>query len=83
METKKFARKCDCCGSGFNEGYVIDNGAEYYCSKDCLHKHYTEEEFLSMYGEDGEGDSYYTEWEDPEDMQYELVDGVLKEINNQ
>jgi hypothetical protein len=29
-----FARKCDCCGKGMNEGYH-DNGA-HYCSDRCL-----------------------------------------------
>lgn len=43
-------------------GYCIDSGLKYYCSDECLHKHYTKEEWLDMY-EDG-GDSYYTEWED-------------------
>ena len=45
------------------EGFCIENGLEYYCSDECLHKHYTEDEYLEMY-DDGNGDSYYTEWED-------------------
>jgi hypothetical protein len=49
-----------------NEGYVIGGGSEHYCSDYCLHKHVTHEEFLELY-DDGDGDSYYTEWEDQND----------------
>ena len=55
------ARYCDECGKKMNKGYCIDNGCEYYCSDKCLHKHYTEEEYLDLYN-DGEGDSYWAEW---------------------
>lgn len=59
----RYNRKCSNCGKEMNEGYCIDNGLEYYCSDECLHKHYTEEEYEEMY-DDGNGDSYWTEWED-------------------
>jgi hypothetical protein len=49
-----------------NEGYVIGGGCEHYCSNYCLHKHVTHEEFLELY-DDGDGDAYYTEWEDQND----------------
>lgn len=57
------------------EGYCIDNGCEYYCSDECLHRHYTEEEYLDMYN-NGEGDSYWTVWdcddvEEPENEESE------------
>jgi|LSQX01.1.fsa_nt_gb hypothetical protein len=65
MKTIKmdYPRTCSHCGSGMREGYCIDNGLEYYCSDKCLYEHYTEEEYLEMYDE-GNGDSYWTEWED-------------------
>jgi hypothetical protein len=44
-----------------NEGYVIES-REWYCSDECLHKHVSHEEFLELY-DDGDGDSYWTEWE--------------------
>ena len=66
---KLYAKKCDDCGKVFNEGFCIYGGEEYYCSKPCLHKHYTEKEFEEMY-DDGNGDSYWTAWEDKDDMQY-------------
>lgn len=43
------------------EGYCIDDGREHYCSDECLHYHYSGEEFEQMYA-DGEGTSYYTIW---------------------
>lgn len=56
-------RTCSECGKLMKEGYCIDDGTEYYCSDECLHKNYTEEEWEEMY-DDGEGDSYWTEWEE-------------------
>lgn len=69
MAYKKYARTCDECGKGMNEGYCIDSGCEYYCSDACLHKHYSPKEWEEAYA-DGDGDSYWTTWyEDPdEDM---------------
>ena len=55
-------RKCSHCGKQMTQGYLIHDGNEYYCSDECLHKHYTEEEYLNLY-DDGNGDSYWTEWE--------------------
>ena len=59
-------RICSHCGKPMRAGYCIEGGSEYYCSDECLHEHYTEEEYLEMY-DGGEGDSYWTEWEEDED----------------
>lgn len=80
MTNLKYARKCDECNKGMNSGFVIDGGSEYFCSDECLHKHYTEAEWKLMYGE-GETESYWTEWEDDDDFQFEEVDGELVEID--
>lgn len=56
-------RCCSECGSPMYEGYCIENGAEYYCSDECLHKHLTEEEYEKLYDE-GRGNSYWTSWLD-------------------
>ena len=56
-------RICTECGNEMNQGYLIDNGFEYYCSDKCLHKNYTIEEWEEMY-DDGNSDSYWTEWEE-------------------
>jgi len=61
----KYPRTCDHCGAGMNEGFVIDGGAYYYCTEPCLHANMTEAEYLDAY-DDGEGDSYWTTWEDEE-----------------
>lgn len=72
METKYFARKCDNCGKGMNEGYLADD--EYYCSEPCLRTQYTEAEWLELY-DDGESDYFYwTDW--GEDMWSHVDDEV-------
>lgn len=55
-------RTCDHCGAKMDEGYCVGSGCEYYCSDACLHKHYTPKEWEAIY-RDGDGDSYWTEWE--------------------
>lgn len=61
-EDEENQRTCSECNKEMNEGYCIENGFEYYCSDECLHEHYTDEEFEELY-DDGNGDSYWTEWE--------------------
>ena len=67
----KYARICDKCGNGMNEGYVIGGGEEYYCTPKCLHEVYTPKEWQEMSNDDNitnYGNSsdynYWTEWED-------------------
>ena len=54
-------RICTVCKKIMIKGYIINGGQAYYCSDECLNKHYTREQWNDMYDE--EGDSYYTEWE--------------------
>lgn len=56
-------RVCSECGKPMYEGYCIEDGAEYYCSEECLHKHLSEEEYNELY-DDGNGNSYWTSWLD-------------------
>lgn len=70
-------RRCDICGKPMKSGYVIGGGLEYYCSDKCLHKIYTEEEWNDLYDE-GNSDSYWTEWEDYGD--YEKLEILLLEL---
>lgn len=56
-------RCCSECGKPMYEGFCIENGAEYYCSEECLHKNISEEEYEKLY-DDGKGDSYWTSWLD-------------------
>jgi hypothetical protein len=88
----KYARKCDKCGQGMNEGYFADY--EYFCSDSCLHTEYSAKEWeeLTSNGVVDEeenlyrvpiiNDSYYwTEWEDIEDYQYQIINGILEEMD--
>ncbi len=53
-------RICNECKNQMYKGYVINDGEEYYCTKTCLNKHYSEEEWEELYIY---GNSYWTEWE--------------------
>lgn len=52
-------RVCSECGNIMINGFVVEGTYEYYCSDECLHKHYTEEEYENMYEED---EAYWTQW---------------------
>jgi hypothetical protein len=83
-EAQKYARCCTCCGNGMNEGYFANY--EYFCSDSCLRTEYSAKEWEELASdgvEDEESnDSYYwTEWEDEEDYQYQIINGILEEIN--
>lgn len=54
-------RVCSHCGKVMQEGYCIENGMAYYCSDECLKAEMTWEEYEELYN-DGDGDSYYTDW---------------------
>ena len=59
-ETRR--RRCTICGAEMREGYCYEGGLAYYCSTECLHKHFTDEEWDALYDENG--DSYWTTWEE-------------------
>lgn len=42
------------------EGYCVDSGVAYYCSNDCLHSDFSDEEWIEEY--ENNDQSYYTEW---------------------
>jgi hypothetical protein len=86
---EKFARKCSATNVGMNEGYVVNDGDEYFANKSDLVKwlrdrnvdEYNElsDEFLLTEAYSLE-EYYWTEWYDEEDHQYEMINGVLTEI---
>lgn len=54
-------RVCSICGEKFVEGYYAgETNGKYYCSDECLHKDFTDDEWRDLYTEDGE--NYYTSW---------------------
>ncbi len=53
-------RVCSHCGKLMDNGYVFYDGEAYYCSDECLHQHFTEEEYRQAFTRD---DAYWTEWE--------------------
>lgn len=52
-------RICSHCGKLMNDGYVFYDGESYYCSNECLHQHFSEEEYIRAFNAD---DAYWTEW---------------------
>jgi hypothetical protein len=56
-------RVCSECGKPMYEGYCIEDGAEYYCSDECMHNNLSDKEFEKLYDE-GRGNSYWTSWLD-------------------
>ena len=76
----KYARMCDKCGKGMNDGYCVNGGDEYYCSPECLHQEYDKQEWQEMYANGFSDQNYWTDWEDEEDYQYILFNNQLLEI---
>jgi len=84
----KYARKCDITNEGMNEGYVV-NDTIYISSKEnvlqYLRKNFTDyypisndDELLVMAYDDEI--YYWTEWNDEDDYQFEVINGKLIEI---
>ena len=56
--TDRTCRRCSECGKLMREGYCVDMGVAYYCSKDCLHTDFTDEEWNEEC--ENNDQSYYT-----------------------
>lgn len=61
VEFEDCFKVCDECKQIMFSGFVINGGDEIYCSEQCLHKHYSEEEYLKMCEENE--DTYWTQWD--------------------
>ena len=64
-----YTRKCDICKKIMFEGFVEGDGDKYYCSDECLHTKYTDEEFFGTEEEQKkmaekgiENPNYWTNW---------------------
>jgi hypothetical protein len=87
---EKFARMCSVTGEGMNEGYVFSDG-EFYAKDEETAKVIALREFdmplEDMWPseeemDDADWDVYWTQWEDEDDYQYEMINGVLTEIED-
>jgi hypothetical protein len=58
--TDHACRRCSECGKLMRKGYCVDMGVAYYCSDDCLHSDFTDNEWAKEC--DSNDQSYYTEW---------------------
>lgn len=55
------SRICKKCGKIVRKGYITPD-FDYYCSDECLHQDYTEEEWAKL-NEEYPDDYFYTEWD--------------------
>lgn len=60
LESVDNVRRCSICGRLMQEGYCQDGGYRYYCSDDCLHHDFTDEEWNEEC--DNNENSYWTQW---------------------
>lgn len=81
-ENEKFARKCSITSEGINKGYVIGDGDFYIKDDSALAEKYILEntKYKDIYDAYADEFYYWTEWEDEDDYQYEMINGVLNEI---
>lgn len=73
-----YIRRCSVCGKFMVDGYVFDNGREYYCDDECRDKEMTEQEWYDLCDESD--DSYWTEWFDEDDTEYQELKKIIMEI---
>ena len=59
-DTDRACRRCSECGRLMRAGYCADMGVAYYCSDECLHSDFTDEEWAEEC--ENNDQSYYTEW---------------------
>ena len=60
LESVDNVRRCSICGRLMQEGYCQDAGWRYYCSDDCLHHDFTDEEWNKECEDNDQ--SYWTQW---------------------
>ena len=59
-DTARTCRRCSECGRRMRAGYCADMGVAYYCSDDCLHTDFTDEEWAAEC--EANDQSYYRGW---------------------
>jgi hypothetical protein len=88
---EKFARKCSVTGKGMNEGWCWGDGIFYTkykqdtidkLRKDCSEQAFLNDDDLLDWAVNEEEILYWTEWNDEDDYQYVMINGVLTEIED-
>jgi len=86
FEGNYYARKCDITGEGMYEGWVLNGGEMHFKYESDLRaylsKHWgqTLEEVFAECESDDSDLCYWTSWEEEDDYQYRLVNGVLVDL---
>jgi hypothetical protein len=78
----KFARQCSITKQGMNSGWCFGDGEEYAKDEADALQIANEWGYKSLEQAYDDNACYWTEWEDETDFQYELVNGVLVEIDD-
>lgn len=74
-----WARACECCGAGMNEGFLTDDLYSYtFCSESCMNEYLGEDVALVMQEEDT---VFWTQWDESEHEFFEDTNGKLHLIN--
>lgn len=63
MEEVKGTRHCSYCEKPMQEGFYFESDNTQYCSESCLTSVISWEDYLEIY-DDGNGDAYWTRWEE-------------------
>lgn len=72
-----FARQCSATGEGMNEGWIVNDGEYYFKYEEDALAHAKEMGYADLDEAYDNEEFYYTEWEDEDDYEYELIDGKL------
>jgi len=79
-DPKLFPRRCDECRKGMSQGYVFGD-CDTFCDACAFDTEADRKAFEDNYDE--EGDSYYTEWEELDDLENYLADGTPVPVTQQ
>lgn len=77
MTIKVYYRKCDNCSKGMSKGYILFQGDMYFCSDDCVGKHFEDKKAfttLEDWNNNGPGltwKEFQDSWDELDDNSYE------------
>lgn len=82
-EGEKVARKCSVTGEGMNEGWVANDGDEYFKYEEDAIAWCKQNLKKSLKKAYDEGEIYWTEWDVEDDAQYIVKNGKVVEIEEE